>query len=240
MSRILVVEDTPEILRLVQRSLLLEGFQVEVAMDGRAALAAVRDQPPDLVVLDVMLPDINGLEIAKRIRAMEEASGQPAIPIMMLTALDAVSDRVTGLEVGADDYLSKPFAIPELVARIRALLRRAQAPAANGDGAAAPAGGVLRYEDLSLDPSSRIVTRGGRTVTLTAREFDLLHMFMKHPNQVLTHDTLMERVWGDDFFGESNVLAVTVASVRRALEEADEPRLLQTVRGVGYVLRSTP
>ena len=240
MSRILVVEDTPEILRLVQRSLLLEGFQVEVAMDGRAALAAIRDQPPDLVVLDLMLPDINGLEIAKRIRAMEEASGLPAIPIMMLTALDAVSDRVSGLEVGADDYLSKPFAIPELVARIRALLRRAQAPAAGSDGGPVPAGSVLRYEDLSLDPSSRIVTRGGRTVTLTAREFDLLHMFMKHPNQVLTHDTLMERVWGDDFFGESNVLAVTVASVRRALEEADEPRLLQTVRGVGYVLRSTP
>lgn len=240
MTRVLVVEDTPEIVRLVQRSLLLEGYQVDVAMDGKTALAAVRDNPPDLMVLDVMLPDINGLEICKRVRLMEEAATLPATPILMLTALDAVSDRVSGLEAGADDYLPKPFAIAELMARVKALLRRAHnAPVAN----ASPSGQTdpaLRYDDLTLDPSSRIVTRGNRTVSLTAREFDLLHAFMKHPNQVLTHDTLMHRIWGDDFFGESNVLAVTIASVRRALEAAGEPRLLQTVRGVGYVLRTAP
>ena len=236
MARVLVVEDTPEIVRLVQRSLLLEGHQVEVANDGRAALAAVRDNPPELVLLDLMLPDINGIEICKRIRAMEDAAGLAPTPILMLTALDAVTDRVSGLEAGADDYLPKPFAITELIARVKALLRRAQAPAP-----AAPTGlpsEALRYEDLTLDPSSRIVTRGSREVTLTAREFDLLHFFTRHPNQVLTHDTLMKRIWGDDFFGESNVLAVTVAAVRRALEAGGEPRLLQTVRGVGYVLRA--
>jgi two-component system, OmpR family, response regulator MprA len=239
MTRVLVVEDTPEIVRLVQRSLLLEGYQVEVATDGRTALAAVRDNPPDLVVLDVMLPDINGLEICRRIRVTEQASAQPSTPILMLTALDAIDDRVSGLEAGADDYLPKPFAITELIARVRALLRRAQAAPAPAVATAQP-DAALRYDDLTLDPGSRIVTRGDRTVTLTAREFDLLHAFMKHPNQVLTHDTLMQRIWGDDFFGESNVLAVTVASVRRALEAAGEPRLLQTVRGVGYVLRASP
>jgi two-component system response regulator MprA len=237
MTRVLVVEDTPEIVRLVQRSLLLEGYQVEIAMDGRTALAAIRDNPPDLVVLDVMLPDINGLEICKRVRATEHAAGQPPTPILMLTALDAVDDRVFGLEAGADDYLPKPFAITELMARVKALLRRAQVAPAPATAASLP-DATLRYDDLALDPGSRIVTRGERAVTLTAREFDLLHAFMKHPNQVLTHDTLMHRIWGDDFFGESNVLAVTIASVRRALEADGEPRLLQTVRGVGYVLRA--
>jgi len=238
MARVLVVEDTPEIVRLIQRSLLLEGHHVDIANDGKAALATVRDQPPDLILLDLMLPDINGIEICKRIRSMEDAAGLPPTPILMLTALDAVTDRVSGLEAGADDYLPKPFAITELIARVKALLRRAQAgaPAA----LAGPPTEAFRYEDLTLDAGSRIVTRGGREVKLTAREFDLLHFFMRHPNQVLTHDTLMKRIWGDDFFGESNVLAVTVAAVRRALEADGEPRLLQTVRGVGYVLRSTP
>lgn len=239
MARVLVVEDTPEIVRLVQRSLLLEGHQVDVASDGRTALAAVRDNPPDLILLDLMLPDINGIEICRRIRAMEQGAAVAPTPILMLTALDAVSDRVQGLEAGADDYLPKPFAITELIARVKALLRRAQAPAPTAAAGAVPTG-ALRYEDLVLDPSSRIVTRGERGVTLTAREFDLLHFFMRHPNQVLTHDTLMKRIWGDDFFGESNVLAVTVAAVRRALEAGGEARLLQTVRGVGYVLRATP
>jgi two-component system, OmpR family, response regulator MprA len=238
MARVLVVEDTPEIVRLVQRSLLLEGHQVDVATDGRAALAAVRDQPPELILLDLMLPDINGIEICRRIRSMEDAAGLAPTPILMLTALDAVTDRVSGLEAGADDYLPKPFAITELLARVKALLRRAQAgaPAA----LVGPSTETLRYEDLTLDAGSRIVTRGEREVRLTAREFDLLHFFMRHPNQVLTHDTLMKRIWGDDFFGESNVLAVTIAAVRRALEAEGETRLLQTVRGVGYVLRATP
>lgn len=237
MSRVLVVEDTPEIVRLVQRSLMLEGYQVEIATDGRTALTTVRDQPPDLIVLDLLLPDISGLEICRRIRAMESAANLAPTPILMLTALDDVSDRVTGLEAGADDYLPKPFAIAELLARVKALLRRSQA---SGLASGAPPDEVLRYEDLTLDPSSRIVTRGERRVTLTAREFELLQMLMKHPNQVLPHQVLMRRIWGEDFFGESNVLAVTIASVRRALEAEGEPRLVQTVRGVGYVLRAEP
>ncbi len=238
MTRVLVVEDTPEIAKLIQKGLMLDGYQVEIAMDGRSALAAVRDRTPDVMVLDLMLPDIDGLEICRRVRATEETTGSPPVPIIMLTALDAVRDRVNGLNAGADDYLNKPFAHSELSARIRALLRRSSAASS-----AASTGKVeppLAHEDLNLDPSSRIVTRGDRRIVLTAREFDLLYMFMRHPNQVLTHDTLMERVWGDDFFGESNVLAVTIASVRRSLEEGGEPRLIQTVRGVGYVLRSTP
>lgn len=239
MSRILVVEDTPEIVRLVQRSLLLEGYEVEIAMDGRAALAGVRDLSPDLIVLDIMLPDINGIEICKRVRAMESASDLPPTPILMLTALDAVADRVSGLEAGADDYLPKPFAVSEFNARVKALLRRAVAAPVGVGGRPAP-GEQLRYEDLSLDSSSRIVSRGERVVRLTAREFDLLHVLMKHPNQVMTHDVLMQRIWGDDFYGESNVLAVTIASVRRELEAGGEDRLLQTVRGVGYVLRTSP
>lgn len=237
MARILVVEDTLEIVRLIQRSLLLEGLQVDVASDGKTALAAVRDQPPDLILLDLMLPDINGIEICKRIRSMENAADLPPTPILMLTALDAVTDRVSGLEAGADDYLPKPFAITELLARVKALLRRARATSPSASPG--PLNETYRYEDLTLDAGSRIVTRGDRQVTLTAREFDVLHFFMRHPNQVLTHDTLMKRIWGDDFFGESNVLAVTIAAVRRALEANGEPRLVQTVRGVGYVLRST-
>ncbi|MFM9107700.1 MAG: response regulator transcription factor [Chloroflexota bacterium] len=237
-TRVLVVEDTPEIARLIQKGLMLDGYHVDLAADGCAALAAVRDRAPDVMVLDLMLPDIDGLEVCRRVRAAEDSTGAPPMPILMLTALDAIRDRVNGLNAGADDYLNKPFAHAELSARIRALLRRSSAhPDAEPRGTPqAP----LSYDDLTLDPSSRIVTRGERRVVLTAREFDLLHMFIRHPNQVLTHDTLMERVWGDDFFGESNVLAVTIASVRRSLEEGGEPRLIQTVRGVGYVLRSTP
>jgi two-component system, OmpR family, response regulator MprA len=236
MTRVLVVEDTPEIARLVQKGLILDGFQVEIAPDGRTALAAVRDRTPDVIVLDLMLPDIDGLEICRRVRSTEEATGSRPTPIIMLTALDAVRDRVAGLNAGADDYLNKPFAHAELSARIRALLRRSNAPAATADPETSE---PLNYEELMLDPASRIVIRGDRKVVLTAREFDLLHLFMRHPNQVLTHDTLMDRIWGDDFFGESNVLAVTIASVRRALEEEGEGRLIQTVRGVGYVLRAS-
>ncbi|MGI9252241.1 MAG: response regulator transcription factor [Thermomicrobiales bacterium] len=237
MTRVLVVEDTPEIARLIQKGLMLDGYQVEIAVDGRAALAAIREHAPDVVVLDLMLPDIDGLEVCRRVRAAEDATGSPPMPILMLTALDAVRDRVNGLNAGADDYLNKPFAHAELSARLRALLRRANATPTSPVGAGQTE--ALTYQDLTLDPSSRIVTRGERNVTLTAREFDLLHIFLRHPNQVLTHDTLMERIWGDDFFGESNVLAVTIASVRRSMEDGGEPRLIQTVRGVGYVLRTS-
>ena len=231
--RVLVVEDEPGIAGFVRRGLLFEGFAVDVATDGRAALAAVRDAPPDIVVLDIMLPGVDGIEVTRRVRAAEAAEGRPAVPILMLTARDAVPDRVTGLNVGADDYLVKPFSFDELLARIRALLRRSQP----GGGAAAPAE-VLRFEDLALDLGSRTASRGERPIQLTTREFDLLALFLRHPNQVLTRSLLMDRIWGEDFYGDSNVLEVFVANLRRALEAGGEPRLIQTVRGVGYVLRA--
>jgi len=229
---VLVVEDEPGIAGFVRRGLLFEGFAVEVAADGRAALAAVRDAPPDLIVLDIMLPGVDGFEVTRRVRAAEAAEGRPAVPILMLTARDAVPDRVGGLEAGADDYLVKPFAFDELLARVRALLRRSRAAAPT----AAPAE-TLRFFDLVLDPGSRTVTRGERPVQLTTREFDLLALFLRNPNQVLPRQLLMDRIWGEDFYGDSNVLEVFVANLRRALEASGEPRLIQTVRGVGYVLR---
>ncbi len=230
-ARILLVEDEPGIAGFVRRGLLFEGFAVEVATDGRAALAAIRDDAPDLVILDLMLPEVDGLEVARRVRAAEAAERRAALPILMLTARDAVPDRVAGLEVGADDYLVKPFAFDELLVRVRALLRRA-----SSSRSAAPVE-ILRFADLALDPGSRTVNRGNRAVQLTTREFDLLALFLRHPNQVLTRSLLMDRVWGEDFYGDSNVLEVFVANLRRALEAAGEPRLIQTVRGVGYVLR---
>jgi two-component system response regulator MprA len=229
--RILVVEDEPAISGFVRRGLIFDGFAVDVIADGRRALAALRDAPPDLVILDVMLPGIDGLEIARRLRAAEADAGGAATPILMLTARDAVPDRVTGLKAGADDYLVKPFAYEELLARVEALLRRSR-PAAHP-----PSGELLTYADLSLDLASRTGSRGGRPLRLTTREFDLLTLLLRHPNQVLPRTLLMSRIWGDDFYGDSNVLEVFVASIRRELEAAGEPRLIQTVRGVGYVLR---
>ncbi|MDP9365074.1 MAG: response regulator transcription factor [Chloroflexota bacterium] len=231
-ARVLVVEDEPGIAGFVRRGLLFEGFAVDVAVDGRAALAAVRDDPPDVVVLDIMLPGVDGFEVTRRVRAAEVADNRPAVPILMLTARDAVPDRVSGLEVGADDYLVKPFAFDELLARVRALLRRSQ-----GSVGASPAPEILRFEDLALDLGGRTVVRGVRPVQLTTREFDLLSLFLRHPNQVLPRALLMDRIWGEDFYGDSNVLEVFVANLRRALEADGEPRLIQTVRGVGYVLR---
>lgn len=233
MARVLVVEDEPGIAGFVRRGLLFEGFDVDVAADGRAALVAIRDDVPDLIVLDIMLPGVDGFEITRRVRAAEAAENRPAVPILMLTARDAVTDRVTGLEVGADDYLVKPFAFDELLARVRALLRRSRP--VNG---AATSADHLQFADLVLDPGSRTVVRGERPIQLTTREFDLLSLFLRHPNQVLPRSVLMARIWGDDFFGDSNVLEVFVANLRRALEAEEEPRLIQTVRGVGYVLRA--
>ncbi len=230
-ARLLVVEDEPSISGFVRRGLIFEGYDVEVAETGRAALEAVRDRPPDLVVLDLMLPEVDGIEVTRRVRAAEEADDLPRVPILMLTARDAVVDRVAGLETGADDYLVKPFDFDELLARVRALLRRTK-PEAERKPAE-----VLSFLDLTMDLSSRTVTRADREIELTAREFDLLAMFLRHPNQVLTRSMLMQRVWGEDFYGESNVLEVVIGNVRRSLEVDDLRRIIQTVRGIGYVLR---
>ena len=230
-TRILVVEDEPGIAGFVRRGLIFEGYAVEVAEDGRAALAALRDRPPDLLVLDVMVPGIDGFELARRIRAAEADDVRTALPILMLTARDAVPDRIAGLDVGADDYLVKPFDFDELLARLRALLRRV---------AARDNGSAIQFGDLSLDLPTRTVRRGGRDLSPTPREFDLLEIFLRHPNQVLTRGLIMDRIWGPDFYGDSNVLEVYVASLRRMLEADGEPRLIQTVRGIGYVLREAP
>lgn len=226
-ERILVVEDERAIANVLRRGLALEGYSVEVADGGRAALDAVRDRPPELVVLDLMLPDIDGLEVARRLREAGERA-----PVLMLTARDGVADRVRGLDAGADDYLVKPFAFEELLARVRALLRRA---AAQTEGANHSE--TLKFADLGVDLGTRDVRRGGHAIELTAREFDLLVLFLRNPRQVLPRDLIMDRVWGDDFYGESNVLEVYVRALRAKLEERGEPRLIHTVRGVGYTLR---
>jgi len=230
-SYILLVEDEPAISGFVRRGLIFEGFDVEVAANGRIALEMIRDRQPDLLILDLMLPEVDGLEVTRRIRIAEESTPVARLPILMLTARDTVADRVTGLDAGADDYLVKPFDFEELLARVRALLRRV-APAQD-----MPAGEILEYADVRLDTGSRVIHRGDREIELTPREFDLLAFFLRHPNQVLTRSTLMQRVWGEDFYGESNVLEVVIGNVRRALEDHDQSRLIQTVRGIGYVLR---
>ncbi len=232
--RILVVEDEPSIAGFVRRGLHFEGYDVDVVADGPGALRVLRDNPPDLLVLDVMVPGVDGLEIARRVRAAEAAEKLPAIPILMLTARDAIADRVTGLRAGADDYLVKPFDFDELLARIEALLRRATAA-----GNQPASRETLQFADLIVDLGGRTVRRGGRDIHLTAREFDLVVLFLRHPEKVLPRATIMTRIWGDDFFGDSNVLEVFIASIRRALEAGGERRLLQTVRGVGYVLRDS-
>lgn len=220
-ERILVIEDEHRIADFLKRGLTYEGFQVDVRYDGEAGLKAARDNPPDLVILDVMLPGLDGWEVCRRLRAGGSVS------ILMLTAKDAVADRVKGLDSGADDYLIKPFAFEELIARVRALLRRNRAAAET----------VFRFADLTLNVSTREVTRGNRKVDLTTKEFDLLHFFMRHPRQVLTREMIYDRIWDYDFGGESNILEVYIRYLRTKLEAESEPRLLQTVRGVGYVLR---
>jgi two-component system, OmpR family, response regulator MprA len=230
-TRILLVEDEPSISGFVRRGLIFEGFDVDIIADGREAIDTIRDNPPDLLILDLMLPGINGIEVTRRVRNAEQVEPGTRLPILMLTARDSVADRVTGLDAGADDYLVKPFDFDELVARVRALLRRTRQPAA------ATTNELLRFEDITLDLTSRTVTRGDGQIELTPREFDLLVLFLRHPNQVLTRSTLMQRVWGEDFFGESNVLEVVIGNLRRALETDGLPRVIQTVRGIGYVLR---
>lgn len=222
MSTILIVEDEAEIAGYLRRGLTFEGYTVEIAADGRQALEIARERPPDLVVLDLMLPGIDGLEVARRLRAASD------VPIIMLTARDAVPDRVAGLEAGADDYLIKPFAFEELLARIRVQLRRRQ----REDTAT-----VLRYGPLTMDLAAHEVAIGDRRVDLTAKEYDLLELFMRHPQQVMTRDVIYDRVWGYNFGGESNIIEVYVRYLRQKLEAHGEPRLIHTVRGVGYILR---
>lgn len=231
-TRVLVVEDEPGIAGFIRRGLVFEGFAVQVVEDGNEALAVLRDAPPDLVVLDVMLPGIDGLEIARRLREAETSEGRLGIPVIMLTARDAVKDRVKGLEAGADDYLVKPFAFDELLARVRALLRRAQASSATATNPE-----MLQFGDISIDLRGRTAMRGSRTLKLTTREFDLLVLFLRHPNQVLSRGQIMARIWGEDFYGDSNVLEVFVGNLRRELESDNTPRVIQTIRGAGYVLR---
>jgi two-component system response regulator MprA len=221
-ERILVIEDEAKIADLLRRGLIYEGYTVEVVPDGETGLVAARDRPPDVVLLDLMLPGVDGLTVCRRLRAAS------SVPILILTAKDAVPDRVAGLDAGADDYLTKPFSFEELLARIRALLRRRQP---------APEQKVLHFADLTLDPNTREVFRGQRRIGLTAREFDVLALFMQHPRQVLTRDVLYERIWNYDFGGESNIIEVYIRYLRTKLEEGGEPRLIHTVRGVGYVLR---
>lgn len=220
-ERILVVDDDERLALVLRDGLAHHGFLVDVAADGPAALAAVHERPPDLIVLDLLLPGLNGVEVCRQVRAL----GGP--PVIMLTARDALADKVAGLEAGADDYLTKPFALAELVARVRAVLRRT---------ASQPAG-LQRVADLTLDRRGRQVWRGDRRVDLTAREFDLLACLAGHAGQVLTHSLLLERVWGYDAEIESNPVKVYIATLRAKLNAGGEPDLIAAVRGVGYVLR---
>ncbi|MFS8104148.1 response regulator transcription factor [Lentzea alba] len=229
--RILVVDDDRAVRESLRRSLQFNGYQVETAGDGMQALESVTAARPDAMVLDVMMPRLDGLEVCRRLRSTGDD-----LPILVLTARDAVSDRVSGLDAGADDYLPKPFALEELLARLRALLRRA----AQDIDAAQQSAAVLKFADLELDPSTRDVRRGERSISLTRTEFALLELLLAHPRQVLTRSRILEDVWGYDFPTSGNALEVYVGYLRRKTEAEGEPRLIHTVRGVGYVLRETP
>ncbi len=223
MPSVLVADDDEKLLKMIRRTLIYEGFQVYTAANGRETLAQMQAHMPDVVVLDWMMPEVDGLHVLARARAAGDN-----LPILMLTARDAVEDRVQGLDAGADDYLVKPFAPSELLARLRALLRRSEK---------AEQGGRLAFAGLTLDVNTRQTGRNGRQFDLTPREFDLLYFFMLHPRQVLVRDRILEEVWGYDFGGEDNVLEVYIGYLRKKTEAAGEPRLIQTVRGVGYALR---
>ena len=220
-ARILVIEDEERIRNFLQRGLTFEGYRVDTAPDGEAGLDIARDNPPDLVLLDLMLPGLDGLEVCRRLRSVSD------VPILMLTARESVEDRVTGLDAGADDYLVKPFAFDELMARVRALLRRAQPTKPQ----------VYRFGDLELDTGTRQGRRAGRLFDLTAKEYELLELFMRHPRQVLTREIIFDRVWDYDFGGESNIIEVYVRYLRQKTEGDGLPRFIHTVRGIGYVLR---
>ncbi len=220
--RVLVVDDEPAVRQALDRALRFEGYETEMAADGLGALSAIAERPADAVVLDVAMPRVDGLEVCRRLRA----AGDPT-PILLLTARVAVSERVAGLDAGADDYLVKPFALEELLARLRALLRRSGPP--DDD--------VLRFADLSLDPATREVSRGERRIELTRTEFLLLELLLRNARQVLPREVIFDRVWGYDFGANSNSLEVYIGYLRRKTEAEGEARLVHTVRGVGYVLR---
>ena len=221
-ERILVIDDDVAITAALRRALSFEGYSVQIANNGEDGLHQVRETPPDLVILDVLMPGLDGFEVCRRLRGADDT------PILMLTARDDVADRVRGLDAGADDYLVKPFASDELLARVRALLRRREPR----DKAS-----VQRFADLVVDAGARVVRRGQREIQLSAKEFDLLSYLARHPRQVLTREQLLDAVWGYQFDGESNVLDVYVGYLRQKLEATGEPRLIHTLRGVGYVLR---
>jgi len=220
-TRILIVEDEVKLARFIELELISEGYEITVAHDGMSGLALLRESPPDLAILDWMLPGLSGLEICRRLRATGNS-----LPVILLTAKDEISDRVAGLDGGADDYVVKPFSIEELLARIRVHLRKK--PENNAD--------FLQFEDLSLNLRTREVYRGQRAIELTVKEFDLLEYLLSHPRQVLTREQILERVWGYDFLGDSNIIEVYIRYLRLKIEGTGEKRLIHTVRSVGYVL----
>ncbi|MBF6620844.1 MAG: response regulator transcription factor [Patulibacter sp.] len=228
MPQVLIVDDEPAVVSALERALRMDGYETSTARDGQQALASLASSRPDLVVLDVTMPKIDGLEVCRRLRSSGDRT-----PVLMLTARDGIDDRVDGLDAGADDYLPKPFALRELRARVRALLRRTEpGPEA---GRAEP----MAFADLRLDPTTREVLRGDRRIELTRTEFSLLELFLAHPRVVLTRGQLFEHVWGYDLGATSNALGVYMGYLRRKTEEGGEPRLLHTVRGIGYALRET-
>jgi two-component system response regulator MprA len=223
-AHILIIDDESRVTSALRRVLAYEGYQVSTASSGESALALARSHPPDLVILDLMLPGMDGLEVCRRLRRAGDG-----VAVLMLTARDTVADRVMGLETGADDYLVKPFALEELLARVKAVLRRRQPPDVSRE--------VLRFEDLELDTATRQARRGERTIELSTTEYELLALFLRNPRIVLTRGLLMDRIWGCDFEGGPNVLEVYIGHLRNKLEQRGERRLIQTVRGAGYVLR---
>ena len=222
---ILVIDDDEKITSLLRRSLAFEGYSVQIANHGTEGLKQLMEKEPDLIILDVMMPELDGWEVCRRIR-----EGGSRTPILMLTARDEIGDRVKGLDTGADDYLVKPFALEELFARIRALLRR------HAEKQESPKQ-RLSYEDVVMDLDTREVFRGGKRIELTTKEFELLHLFLLNPKRVLSRDVIMDKIWGYDYSGESNVLEVYIALLRQKIEEHGGERLIRTVRGAGYVLR---
>ena len=230
----LVIDDEKTIIEFIELGLRYEGFQVEAARDGQEGLTLAQRSNPDIIILDLMMPGMDGLEVCRRLRSNPVTQD---LPVLMLTAKDDVRDRVTGLDAGADDYLTKPFSFEELMARIRAILRRHRRMGSSEQNGGVE-GHLLQFADLQLNPATREVTRGGRLIELTATEYNLLHLFMSHPRQVLDRQTILNRVWGYDFLGETNIIEVYVRYLREKIEDSPSaPRLIQTVRGVGYVLK---